>query len=504
MPSVSPRSDHSADMGPGPGPGSGPETTRIKTKLPRHDLPESVGTLVVGNGPAALFLSYLLSGHVPEYRRDGPGGPHPDTLLDGLLGSGRLDDALLDNADLAEHLTSGNRVLGSAVAATVSSFVDELVAPGIDHDVRGARTKTRVRWRAEPAAAVDHIVVGTSFAPGGQWSDADVSVRTLSYAEMLSLPGYTFEAFYETKYGQPLPEYLRPLRSDVAEYYSAYARHVGVADRLYTHHTVLSLRRSSGAGKRRFSAVVQAHDTERVAVVFADRVVLATGVYSHQIPPDPVLAPLLLRPPGPAKTALVIGSGFSAADAILVAPPDQRIVHVYKWDPHVRPSPLRSCHREAYPEYASLYRLMRLAAAGRPVPPADVTTEFGAHVAALAGRYEGIANGRVVAATADSVDVAAGDAVLRRSVDELKSFVGRIGIISYLSADLRTELGCTPDQIWATKETFAAGVAARARGRGPRAEATYGLEAAPDVFLAGSLAGTTLVRHVLGGCVVVA
>ncbi len=69
---------------------------------------------------------------------------------------------------------------------------------------------------------------------------------------------------------------------------------------------------------------------------------------------------------------LIVGSGYSAADAIMATQPTRPIIHVYRWNPEKRPSPLKGCHRQAYPEYAEIYRQMREAARpsdkSKPVP----------------------------------------------------------------------------------------------------------------------------------------
>ncbi|CAO3572716.1 unnamed protein product [Mortierella alpina] len=59
---------------------------------------------------------------------------------------------------------------------------------------------------------------------------------------------------------------------------------------------------------------------------------------------------------------VIVGTGLSAADAILLIQekqPWRRIVHIYKHFSASEPSPLKRCHRDVYPEYASVWVRMK-------------------------------------------------------------------------------------------------------------------------------------------------
>ncbi|KAK9469851.1 hypothetical protein V1512DRAFT_19679 [Lipomyces arxii] len=520
-----------------------------------------VDTLVVGNGPSALVLSYLLHGNTPFYDPNTKYGPYPDHLLHTLLNSASasdqsLYDSILHNATLQQYLSYAHREFASQVVAPVNYLLDTLDAPNLDLDIE-ARAKSRVRWSLKSENALSHLVVGSSFVPGGQWAGRDVPSRTLSYAEMLSLPGFSFSEFYRKTYGKDIGLYTRPIRADVAAYYASYPAHVGISDSVYTNHTVLSLRRSDNASKygtnNSFNAVIQDNETGRLQLVSARNIVLATGVFTHQVPPDPVLTSFVPHQENPVQVdekrgddgVLIIGSGFSAADAILSSPEGRPIIHLFKWDPKHKPSPLRACHRESYPEYVMLYKLMRTAANKSGNSKIDTSCLCG-----LAGRYEGFANARILEASTQFVKIGLSNGmVIERRIAELKSYVGRIGVISYLSSDLRKEIGLCGDQIWASKHSLSKQIASRidrwtavsnhenkdadssksgyefnvqeeynsiAEFPSELADfdatkidvkkhvASYGLEVADGVFVVGSLVGDTLVRYALGGCVTVA
>ncbi|KAK9456196.1 hypothetical protein V1511DRAFT_496816 [Dipodascopsis uninucleata] len=536
--------------------------------------------LVIGNGPAALILSYLLHGNTPYYNADGQYGRYPDKTLHQLLSniiaqsdaytanqaskqSTSLYDCVLHNLSLQSYILNAGMTIQKNVFSTINFLLDTLMAPDIDTDIE-ARKKTRIKWQMSKENAVNHIVIGSGFAAGGQWVGGDMPFRTLSYAEMLSLPGFLFSDYFKKQYGREPDQYYRPYRSEVAAYYAMYPSCVGIDDSIYTNYTVLSLRRSRPS---HFTAVVQENSTGCLSVIRARNVVLATGVSTHHIPPDPILCPIISdqykagigllcdqqesRLNGNSNvtsndsTVLIIGSGFSAADAIIALPPNKKIIHLFRWNPKSNPSPLRSCHRETYPEYATLYRLMKLAAAGKTVTPLDVKKSQNPLLRSLVGRYEGIPNYSIESIDSNTVRffTSCGE-ITERNVDEFRSYIGRIGVISYLSSSLRVELGLRSDQIWASKDTFRKRILNRMMrwSKGSLIEgaeneneisisetyfsitesdlsslisdensvvvedysATYGLELSDNIFVIGSLVGDSLVRYTLGSCVVVA
>ncbi|KAF9354433.1 Oxidative stress-induced growth inhibitor 2 [Mortierella sp. NVP85] len=62
---------------------------------------------------------------------------------------------------------------------------------------------------------------------------------------------------------------------------------------------------------------------------------------------------------------VIVGTGLSAADAILLIQekqPWRRIIHIYKHFSASEPSPLKRCHRDVYPEYASVWVRMKKSA----------------------------------------------------------------------------------------------------------------------------------------------
>jgi len=252
-------------------------------------------------------------------------------------------------SDVYGHLRSSIRY--SSQALPINILLDTLLRPNGD---TGLDSQSCIEWHHEPLRAVPHLVLGNAPRAGGQWADNPVTaswdIGTLSYAEQLSLPGYTFADHWLKAKHELLPELIRPTRRDVAGYLASYPSAVGIEDAVRTSSIVSGISRTSKG------FYVASHH------IHCKHLVLASGVFNISVPPPSLLKPLLHfnHNKGPV---LVIGSGFTAADIIISTPPNRKIIHLYNWDPEHSPSPLQGCHSQAYPEYAGVYRQMKLAAA---------------------------------------------------------------------------------------------------------------------------------------------
>jgi hypothetical protein len=324
--------------------------------------------------------------------------------------------------------------------------------------------------------------------------DASWDIGTLSYSEMLSLPGYTYEDHYRQLHGQDLPDFERPSRSAVAAYFDAYPEAVGIGGSIFTHTNVGSISRTD------CGFLIAPHG------IHCKNLVLATGIFSLNIPPTSLLTPLAsLR--SEQEPILVVGSGFSAADVIISTPPRRSIIHVFKWQPEIRPSPLRGCHHQAYPEYAGVYRQMKLAALAARKKSSSATSPLLRRKSNpffnqrdWGTVYEGLPNAQVIhvqecnGKAIVSIQLETGETV-DRHVGQLAYVVGRRGTLDYLDPALRKEV-LPPTTCISTDNLIS--------GRTLRSKVEQSFEVAPDVFVVGSLAGDSLVRHAFGGCVAVA
>lgn len=414
--------------------------------------------------------------------------PHPDPILHAKL----LQTTDLLNVDI-DHLTEhfyGSRFSYSTQALPVNVLLDTLIRPYGETDE--SERKTCIKWIHDPSRAVPHIVAGKASQTGGQWAENPVEaswdIGALSYAGMLSLPGYSFEEYYMSKHGQTPPFYLRPTRRDVAGYFAAYPQKVGIAGAIFSNEEL------SGISRVHNGFHIASHNLE------CRNLVLASGTFTSLIPPRPLLQPLLKLNEQriSEEPLLVIGSGFTAADVILSTPRDQKIIHIYKWAPQTNPSPLRACHQQAYPEYAGIYKRMKLAAVKKPSssgrrPSSNRTLSQLELSRDWNTSYEGLPNTAIV-----DVEDQNGHIVLtlqndqqltyQRSIGAFAYVVGRRGSLSYLNAELAREL-CDD----ASQMSSIAGLTLRER-------VSENLEVAPNVFVTGSLTGDSLIRFAYGAC----
>ncbi|OCL11186.1 hypothetical protein AOQ84DRAFT_259851, partial [Glonium stellatum] len=388
--------------------------------------------LFLGNGPSALILSYILHGHIPYYA-----GGHHDPILDSKLSS--CPSLLNLTPDLYAHFQSSLRY--STQALPINTLLDTLIRPNADTEIN---PKSCIKWEYTPEKAVSHIAIGDSPYAGGQWAAGPVSpswdIGTLSYAEMLSLPGYSFPDHYAATRKEPMPDFVRPTRSEVAEYYKAYPAAVGISDAIYNSIHVDRVSRTADG------FFIGSHG------IHCKHLVLASGIFTVNIPPPPLLAPLT-ELDLTTEPLVVIGSGFSAADAIISAPPTRKIIHIFQWNPDERPSPLRGCHHTAYPEYATVYRQMKLAtlpttSIKRPPAKSPLARRKSNPFAAYrdwAASYEGLPNAAVLAvdpATSPPTLTLRLDsgATITRNVGALAYLVGRRGSLAYLDPGLHADV----------------------------------------------------------------
>ncbi|KAH7389756.1 hypothetical protein BKA66DRAFT_414490 [Pyrenochaeta sp. MPI-SDFR-AT-0127] len=452
-----------------------------------RSLPACVDTVIIGNGPSALILSYILHGHVPYYI-----GGHYDTILDAKLE--KSPNLLRLTPDLYAHFLSSLRY--STQALPVNTLLDTLIRPNADTELN---PKSCIEWRYEPRKAISHVAIGDTAHAGGQWAENPVSasadIGTLSYAEQLSLPGYSYAEHLANQKKLDEADFVRPSRTEFADYLRAYPEAVGIADAVYTGLRVEDVYRIAGGFMIRSLGIRCKH------------LVLASGIFTVNIPPPPLLAPIA-ELDSRHKPLLVIGSGFSAADVIISAPPTQRIIHVFQWAPEKRPSPLRGCHHTAYPEYATVYRQMKLAAiastksrtAKSPMLRRKSNPFFQKRDWDL---YEGLPNAEVISASTSetngtatvTVRLSSGEEVIRE-VGGLSYVIGRRGTLNFLSTDLQAEITSTPESL-ANRLASPTLIS----GRTLRVKAESSLEVARNVFVTGSLTGDSLIRHAVGGCV---
>ncbi|KAK6346412.1 hypothetical protein TWF730_010738 [Orbilia blumenaviensis] len=534
-------------------------------------------TVIIGNGPSALALSYLLHGNEPWYS---PSEPHPDSVLHRKLlkknrlspisGSPqdvRLYDVLQspkDCDDITCHFPASVSMSYSTAALPLNTLLDTLLRPLADVDLEGYTS--RIGWRKTDSDIVPHVILGEEPKAGGQWAgdevwfgdeddeESDNGLKTLSYADLLSLPGYSLGDHYKQKYNKDMDPYYRPTRRLVAEYYAAYPRKVGIEDVLFPGTSVTNVERINDKAGFNFLVSIRSKSqssstTCDAHVIRCRNVVLGTGIFSHRLPPPSVFAPFFeskleksdvswdnhrtgstadIDEKSTQLPLLVVGSGYTAADAILCNQGKRPVIHVYRWDPEERPSPLRGCHPQAYPGYAGIYRKMKDASLRR--------------LPLINGSYQGFPNAMVTETSADGTVTismkSAGGANQQTviKVSDIEVCIGRRGRLDYLAPALCKEIGLknldysSMEPLNNGRETHAPLTLSRtvtssrrysARSRKPmlhpttsntagkvwvrysslRERVEQNIEVAPNVFIIGSLTGDSLVRFAMGGCV---
>ncbi|XP_049789375.1 oxidative stress-induced growth inhibitor 1-like [Schistocerca nitens] len=308
--------------------------------------------VIVGNGPSAMALSFLLSGNLPYYT----GGEHPDEMLTARLRVTSLDVTLLDQ-DL-EFLSQG---LEGRSQNPVAVLMDSLARPGADV---GLEIDPLVQYRRAPTGRQlpSYIALGRG-PPGGVWQRVDGQVLALSPASWMSLPGV------------PLEGSGRPPAGRVAQYLAAYPSITGISDNFHSGVDVTRISPPPVAESSDKLWRVEATDGRAVFNYKCRTVVLATG--AHDVPNqlgvpgedslqwvfhDAASLERALDCPGMIGTGvnpvLIVGAGLSAADAVIAARfRSLPVLHVFRrrldaplFD-HVLPE-------NVYPEYHKVRQMM--------------------------------------------------------------------------------------------------------------------------------------------------
>ncbi|KAI9144493.1 hypothetical protein BKA69DRAFT_1055361 [Paraphysoderma sedebokerense] len=236
--------------------------------------PSTTEVVVVGSGPSAIFLSFILSGYRPYYvpslsecgmlehylsemsesernRQVYSVDPHPDRILHEKLGERPGQSVLeMDLLELGSYLI--HTPLSSRSPNRLSLLLDTLTHPNCDADP--SSSISRLLWIQE-ARPINHIVLEKNRI-GGLWSTKEMSEgdwRTLSYKEHMELPGWTFEKWLEQreKLEDMVEEnenwrgwYYRPKRNLVGRYYRDYVNELGLKSRFFETSEVLQITES--------------------------------------------------------------------------------------------------------------------------------------------------------------------------------------------------------------------------------------------------------------------
>ncbi|GIY66620.1 oxidative stress-induced growth inhibitor 1 [Caerostris darwini] len=331
--------------------------------------------VIIGNGPSAITLSYMLSGNWPYYN----GLPHPIDFLQYRLEENR-DKSLLEQ-DLA-YLSEG---LEGRSLNPVSVLFDTLVHPQAD---LGVENESVISWKFKAENAIDHIVLGKGI-PGGSWQKMDGSTLTISLASWMELPNLSIQEWDACRNRlHSMQSGLRQKRATVgtvANYFSSYVQSQGLSSYFVNNAVVTSV--SPVEKKTVFnldfkslwevSGYVEnfSVNSKKYFSYITPHVVLATGnsdepnklnAEGQDLPfvmyslakLECMMYKKMLLPN--SDHLLIVGAGLSAADAVIAArfygiP----IIHVFRRSVNDPDLIFNKLPQDIYPEYHKVHQMMK-------------------------------------------------------------------------------------------------------------------------------------------------
>lgn len=324
--------------------------------------------VIVGNGPSAIILSFLLSGHWPYYN----GKPVDDPVLaERLKYMSQSKSLVLQDLDWLSEGLYDSRTLNP-----VSILFDHLFHPNAD---MLTNDESLIEWKYSPENEVRHLVLGLG-QPGGSWHHMTNTQLTVSLVKWLELPGYTFREWYKENELKVvnLPKVnhvsgVHPGRTNalyVGLYYADYVKQMGLSSNFINNVRVTNVYQCGGNSSQWIVEGIQ-YGEELSAETFSiksDNVALACGAFNiprklsipgedysfvHHKLPDPESFRHHKCP------VLVVGCGLVALDTVLSLMAEKiQVIHVFRRsakDPELIINQLSS----AYADYLKLKPLIQ-------------------------------------------------------------------------------------------------------------------------------------------------
>ncbi|KAG8201182.1 hypothetical protein JTE90_028837 [Oedothorax gibbosus] len=455
--------------------------------------------VIIGNGPSAIALSYMLAGNWPYYN----GLPHPTDFLQYRLEENK------DKSLLEQDLSCLSDGLEGRSLNPISVLFDTLVRPQAD---LGIENPSVLSWKYDSRKAVDHIVLGKGY-PGGSWQRMDSSTLTISLSSWMELPNVDIQEWdiarsrlLSTQSG------LRQKRATVgtvAEYYSSYVQTQGLSPYFVNNTVVTSISPAyqEMAEESEFKNLwkikgytesMVCGSSEIVTSPFtyiSPNIVLATGnsdepnrlhVEGEDLPFvlysltnfEFLLHKKIIKPD--SGQLLIVGAGLSAADAVIAArfygiP----IVHVFRrsvYDPDLI---FNKLPQDIYPEYHKVHRMMKDSS----------RVNYEGYKAFPCSKVHTIKpDGTVIIRSCENEN-----AVLITKVSYVLVLIGRHPDLSFLPSNEFTKLCINPEKPIDCKKN-------------PINIKLHNHETVcyPGLFAVGPIVGDNFVRFVQGGCLAVA
>lgn len=335
--------------------------------------------VVIGNGPSAITLSYMLAGNWPYYNDV----PHPIDFLQNRLEENR-GYSLLEQ-DLS-YLSEG---LEGRSLNPVSVLFDTLNHPQAD---LGIENPSVISWRYQPNKLVNHVVLGKG-VPGGSWQKMDGSTLTISLGSWMELPNLNIRewdaARCRSSNGVSGLRQKRATVGTIADYYRFYVYSKDLSNFFVNNATVTSISQFNSLTTEnlpfdhlwKINGYTENYDIDSDQInrksfsYISPNVVLATGnsdqpnklnVEGEDLPIvlyslsdlEELIEKQILSPK--TGSILIVGAGLSAADAVIAARFHSiPIIHVFRrsvCDPEVI---FNKLPQNIYPEYHKVHKMMQ-------------------------------------------------------------------------------------------------------------------------------------------------
>ena len=332
--------------------------------------------IIIGNGPSAILLSFMLDGNWPYYD---PIEPHPNeelhcrltSFLDYELKEGDENDESLGDdknvniwnkslvqSDLA-YLCSG---LTGRSLNPVSILFDTLQHPDADF---GSDLSSTLTWKHHVKKKIDHLVIGQG-VPGGAWATMSNSndILTISLKKWMQLPGLN-EDFDQRANN-------RVTLNKMAKYYHGYVEQQGLSKYFKNKSIVSKIKYNEEKG---LWEVIGCQKDAGYFQYITPNVVLATGIYEipNRLEVKGEDLPFVIKTSKEYEKLLnsdlinnitdpimIVGAGLRAADAIILARSKRiPVVHVFRKHPNDPSHVFNHLSEKTYPEYFKVFQKMK-------------------------------------------------------------------------------------------------------------------------------------------------
>ncbi|XP_054164452.1 oxidative stress-induced growth inhibitor 2-like [Oppia nitens] len=438
--------------------------------------------VIIGNGPSAITLSYMLSGNWPFYKKDQTLNPNE------FLHQRLIDDSVINKSLVEQDLEYLSDGLEGRSINKVSLLLDQLQHPEADFGVENPST---LQWKYFPDKAIDHVVIGKGL-PGGAWHSMNdcKEILTISLGSWMQLPDMEIREWCSQHRRES-----RVSLSTVANYYYNYVKNKDLMKNFKHFSTVTSVRFDRQINKYQIDGYDSNGDEFKYQT---PRVVLATGncdrINRLGVPGEDLpfvlhslneLEQLIAQSKVKSTTdpILIVGAGLSAADAVIAARFRKvPIIHAFRRHPEDPALIFNQLPENMYPEYHSVHSKMKaksLSSSGYEALPMHCVKEIKS-------------NKEVILVNRIGVDDTCLTTSVKIKVSYVLVLIGMKPNLTFVEKDLLCNLGIKKNEDIFSRSN-------------PIAIDTYTHESlvAPGLYAMGPIIGDNFVRFVQGGALAI-